>query len=174
MTIHFWTDFFFFFFFFGVFLYHISAYVCNSLLPIIMIILIYFCLCTFYLNGHQRSQTSYATPCNGVVSHGAQFGVFGFLPTTYAKINAKQMRSRSLPAVRRCALVCLHAQIALHAGNIDTWWTTVIEYWKSPKTPKIQPHDAFKMAQDLGSLVYICGYGIDIFKDDVYVMCWVD
>ena len=37
----------------------------------------------------ERYQTSYTAPCNGVVSHWAEFGVFGFLPTTHAKANAK-------------------------------------------------------------------------------------
>ena len=32
-----------------------------------------------------RSQTSYTAPCNGVVIHGAQIGVFWFLKTTHLK-----------------------------------------------------------------------------------------
>ena len=51
---------------------------------------------------------------------GLNLGVFGFLPTTHAKTNAKQMRSRSSRAVRRFTRVCLHAQTAVHAGNIRT------------------------------------------------------
>ena len=70
---------------------------------------------------HQNSQASYTTPCNGVVSHGAQFvglQVFADHTSKKKKRKAKQMRSRSLPAVQCFVHVCLHAQIALHAGNI--------------------------------------------------------
>ena len=49
---------------------------------------------------------------------GFNFGVFKFLPTTQAKISAKQMRSQSLHAVRHFVLVCFHPQISVHAGNI--------------------------------------------------------
>ena len=41
----------------------------------------------------QRSQTSYITSFNAVVSLGAQFG--GVLPTTLAKTSAKQMCPQS-------------------------------------------------------------------------------
>ena len=65
-------------------------------------------------------------PCKGVVSHGAQYGVFGLLPTTNARENAKQMHSRSSRATRRTMRLCLHAQTAVHTGNICTGQTTII------------------------------------------------
>ena len=51
---------------------------------------------------------------------GPDFGVFGFLPTTHAKINPKQISSRFLRDVLCFALVCLQAQIAVRAGNKRT------------------------------------------------------
>ena len=59
---------------------------------------------------------------------GLNLGVFRFLPTTHPKVNVQQMRSRSLCAIQHVALVCLHARIAVHAGNIhvSTWRTAVI------------------------------------------------
>ena len=40
---------------------------------------------------HQRSQTSYTAPCNGVISHGLLLGIFGFLSPTHTKTDAKLM-----------------------------------------------------------------------------------
>ena len=44
---------------------------------------------------------------------GLNLGVFGFLPTTHAKANAKQMRSQSLRAARLLVCDCFHAQPAV-------------------------------------------------------------
>ena len=67
---------------------------------------------------------------------GLELGVFGFLPTTYVKTNATQMRPRSLRAVRRFTRVYLHAQTAVDAGDIRTWQTMVIlisgKTWRPP------------------------------------------
>ena len=52
--------------------------------------------------------------------------IWGSLPTTHAKANAKQMRSRSSRAERLLTLDCLHVQFAVHAGNLRTQRTTVI------------------------------------------------
>ena len=51
---------------------------------------------------------------------GLKFGVFGFLPTTHAKTNTKQMLSRSLRAVRRFMCVYLKGQTVVDAGDIRT------------------------------------------------------
>ena len=56
-----------------------------------------------------------------IVSHGAQIGVFRFLPTIYANTNAKQMRPRSLCAVWCFLHVFLHVQTAVDVGGIHTW-----------------------------------------------------
>ena len=74
--------------------------------------------------------------CNGVVNHGAQIGVFRFLPTTHVKTDAKQMRPRSLHAVPHFMHVYLPAQTAVDAGDIHTWQTMVIlitgKTWRHP------------------------------------------
>ena len=113
---------------------------------------------------YERSRLLNTAPCKGVkgvVSHRAQLylGVFGFLPTTHARANAKQMRSRSLRASWRFMHVYLHVQIAVHAGNIRTDEIPFFDYGKKPEDPQFEPHHAaeIKMAQVLGSLVYICG-----------------
>ena len=91
---------------------------------------------------------------------GLNLGVFGFLPTTHAKINAQQMRSLSSRAVQRFDQVCLHTRIVVHAGNIRTWQTTVILITRKTRRPQNSTHAGIKMA--LGSLVYICGYATSI------------
>ena len=77
---------------------------------------------------HQRYQTSYTAPGHVMASSAMRLnlGVFGFLPTTHAKANAKQMRSRSSRAARLSACDCFHAQPAVHAINLRTWRTTII------------------------------------------------
>ena len=91
---------------------------------------------------HQQYQTTYTAPCNGIVSHGLNSGPLyvGFLLTTHAKANAKQMHSQS---EQRFTHVCTHA--------LDEPWL-----WENPKTPQIEPHAGIKMTQVLVSLVYIC------------------
>ena len=52
---------------------------------------------------------------------GVQLGVFGFLPTTHAKTNAKQMRrTQSLHAMRHFTYVYLHAQTTVDATDLYT------------------------------------------------------
>ena len=101
-----------------------------------------------------RPPTLDTTPGNGVVSHGTQIGVFGFLSTTHAK----QMHPRSLHAVWRFTHVYLHAQTAVNAGDKRTWWTTVILITrKTQRPPRFEPHARIKMAHVLGSPLCICG-----------------
>ena len=65
---------------------------------------------------HQSSQTSYTALCNGVVSHGAEFGGLQvFAATSHAKLTQNKC-VHDLRAIRHFAFVCLHAQIAVHAG----------------------------------------------------------
>ena len=62
---------------------------------------------------HQRYQTSYTTPCNGIVTHGAQFEGLQVLLTTHMKANALTI------FVRRVAFytfVLTHIP-AVRAGN---------------------------------------------------------
>ena len=67
---------------------------------------------------------------------GLKLGIFGFLPTTHAKTNTKQMRPRSSHTVRCFTHVYLHAQTAVDEGDIRTRWTTVIliagKTWRPP------------------------------------------
>ena len=85
---------------------------------------------------------------------GSIWGSSGFFPTTHAKANAKQMCSRS-----SCA-DCLHAQTTVHAGNLRTWWTTIILITGKTRRPQIESHAGIKMAQGLVSLVYICAVSL--------------
>ena len=74
-------------------------------------------------------------------------GGVGFLPTTHANANAKQMRSRSSRAAQLLTRDCLHAQTAVHhAGNLRTWWTTIIWITRKPEDPQIEPHAEIMMA----------------------------
>ena len=71
-----------------------------------------------------RFQTSYTTPYNGAISHGAKIGVFGLLPTTHVETNANKMRPQL------CA--------AFHASQyIHTWRITVILIMGKTRRPPI-------------------------------------
>ena len=83
---------------------------------------------------------------------GLNLGVFGLLPTTDAKANAKQMCLKSLCAVQHR---CLHVHTAVHACNTRTWRTT-FWLWKNPKTPKLSPMQGSRWRRFWLSLVYIC------------------
>ena len=80
---------------------------------------------------HQRYQTYYT-----YYTMGLNLGSSGFCLTTHAKANAKQMRSQSSCAKQHFMHVCLHAQTAVHTGNICTWQTTIIlitgKTWRPP------------------------------------------
>ena len=72
-----------------------------------------------------RSQPLY-TPCVMASSSvGLKLGVFGFLPTTHAETNAKQMPPQSLCTVQHFSHVYLHTQTA-----VDT---------DTQKTPNLSP-----------------------------------
>ena len=112
---------------------------------------IYLCLQHRYI--HQRSQTSYTSPCNGVVSHRAQFGGLRVLATKHAKKNAGQMCSRSSSTVLHITRVCLHTQTTVYVHLLKH---SYFDYGKT-QDPQIEPHAGIKMPQVLGSVVYICG-----------------
>ena len=75
-------------------------------------------------------------------------GVLGFLPT-HAETNANKMRPQSLRAMQHFMPVCLHALTAVHR-------ITVTLIMGKAEYPQMEPHAWIKMAQVLGSLVYIC------------------
>ena len=45
----------------------------------------------------EKSQTSYTAPCNGVVSYGAQMGVFGFLLTMQKQVQNESVYDLRMP-----------------------------------------------------------------------------
>ena len=57
-------------------------------------------------------------PCNGVISHGAQFQGLQVLPTTHTTAKAK----------KRGVVLCMFVFTLrlVHEGNIGTWWTMII------------------------------------------------
>ena len=89
---------------------------------------------------------------------GLKLGVFGFLPITHTKGNAKPMHPRSFSAMRRLQVFYLHSQTAVGAGDIHTWWTAVSLITEKSEDPQFEPSARIKMVQVLGSSVYICGF----------------
>ena len=49
-----------------------------------------------------------------------------------------------------------HAQTAVDVGDLCIWRTTVILIMGKLKDPQFEPHVVIKVAQVLGSLLYIC------------------
>ena len=70
---------------------------------------------------------------------GLKLGVFGFLPTTYAKTNAIQMRPRSLRVAVFYA--CLSSRSSCSRCRWHTHLTNhgCFDYGKNPKTPNLSP-----------------------------------
>ena len=60
--------------------------------------------------------------------------------------------------------VYLHAQTAVDADDIRTQWTTVILNTEKPEDPQFKLHAGMKMAQVLGSPLYICALTISIVE----------
>ena len=87
---------------------------------------------------HRRYQTFYTAPCNGIVSHGAQYG--GLRVYGHTKANAKQMRSRSLHAAWLLACDCFHAQPAVYAINYAPDEPRLFLLREKPEDPQIEPH----------------------------------
>ena len=84
-------------------------------------------MCVPITDIHQRSQTSYSAWCNGIVSHGVQFGGLRVFAIHTCKRKCKQIRSRSSRAIQQFTRVCLH---------LHTWWTGLRE---NLKTPNLSP-----------------------------------
>ena len=99
---------------------------------------------------HQRSQTSYTAPCNGVVSHGAQFGGLRVFCRNKCKSNAFLIYAFVFMFV-----LMLWTQYIQVTYILDEPW--LIWSGEKPKDPQFKPHAKIKMAQVLRSLVYICG-----------------
>ena len=126
----------------------------------------------WYLEG--RCQTSYTTPCNGNVSHGAPIDeVFGSLLTIHAGISANKMHLWSSctwvhKAREPCSFSCvfsvyLHAQTAVDAGDICTWRITG-KTW----IPQLEPHALKKLVLTSGvSFLYLWRWSTFPKKYDV-------
>ena len=106
-----------------------------------------------------RSQTSYAAPHKGVVSHGAQIGGLRVFADHTRKKRLRSSRTR-----QRFTHLYLHA-----ADHSRCRWHTHLtnhgyfDYGKNPKTP-IWASCRIKMAQVLGAPLYICENDGFIFK----------
>ena len=103
----------------------------------------------------ERKQGAFGRKKGSVVVGSKTLLVFRLLPTTHAKVNAKQMRSRSLRAARLLACYYFHAQPAVHAINLRNWRTTII--FITGKSPIWAPCRDQDGAWSGVSLLYICG-----------------
>ena len=103
-------------------------------------------------------EVPHPAPCNGVISHGLKLRVFGILPTTHTNTSAKQMCPQSSRSVQIFMCVYLHAQTAIDAGDIRTHEHWLFWLREKSKDPQFEPHAGIKMAQVLGSPLYICGF----------------
>ena len=110
-----------------------------------------------------RSQTSYTAPCNGVVNHGAQIGgVRVFAVHTHG--NKCKQNASTIFACRGAFYTCLSSRSDRSTYAPDKsqlFWS-----WENPNTI-IWAHAGTKMAQVLGSLLYICG----IHRSTVRAFC---
>ena len=88
-----------------------------------------------------------------------QLGVLGFLPTAHAETNLNKMRPQSLRNLRRFTRVYIHTQAAVHMRLTNHGY---FDRGKSPNVP-LEPHARIKMAQVLGSRVYICDSNSNTF-----------
>ena len=80
---------------------------------------------------------------------------FRFFPTTHTKKPTKPMRRRSSRTVQHFTRVYLHAQTYTPDKSLLFWSQGKPEY------PQFRPHTRIRMAQVLGSSLYICGQHTD-------------
>ena len=100
-----------------------------------------------------RSQMWYTVLCNGVVSHGAQIrGIWVFANHTCK--NKRKINASTIFAHCAAMHVYLHAQ----RPSRCRWHTHLMFWlWKKPEYSQFEPHAGVKMAQILGSPLYIYG-----------------
>ena len=94
----------------------------------------------------------YTAPCNGIVSHGPSIG--GILVfADHTRGNKRKQNASTIFA--RCA--AFHTFIfTLRLQDICSWWITVILIAGKTRIPQLEPNTRIKMAQVLGSPIYIC------------------
>ena len=98
------------------------------------------------------SQTSYTTPCNGVFSHGAQIGgIWDYADHTRRN---KHKQNASTIFARRKAF---HACFSSHSDRFTYAPEESRLFWslEKPKYSQFELHARIKMAQVLGSPLYI-------------------
>ena len=89
-------------------------------------------------------------PCNDIFRHGAQIGGIVVFGHHIHKNKCKQMCARSLGAVWFLSGVSLHVHTAVDAGDIHTWWTTIILIMEKARIPPI-----WASCQEQNDLYYI-------------------
>ena len=107
---------------------------------------------------HQRSQTSYTKLCYGVFSHRVQLGGLRVSADHIRKIACK---TNTYTIFARGAAFCACLSSRSDCGTYPPDEPRLFWLPEKPKDPQIQSHVGIKMAQVLGSLVYIC----DIYLD---------
>ena len=122
-----------------------------------------------------RSQTPYTAPSNSHVSHdnGAQIRVFGFSPTTQVQKQAQNKCVHDLCAP--CSILCAFIfmlrpqlmQVTCAPDKSQLFWLR-----KEPENPQFEPHAGIKMAQILGSPLYICGATREMQRKRVNLREW--
>ena len=105
---------------------------------------------------HQRYHTPYTAPCNGVVSHGAQFGGLQvFADHTRKSICQTNMFTIFMRRVLGLFVFTLIPQYMQVVHALDE--PRLFKLREKPEDPQIKPHAGIKMVQILVSLVYIYG-----------------
>ena len=107
---------------------------------------------------HQRYQTSYTAPCNGVISHGAQFGVLRIFADHTRKSKCK---TNALTIFTHRP--AFNAWLSSHSGRPQYMHVTYAPdeprlfcFREKSEDPQIEPHAGIKMAQAYGiSGVYL-------------------
>ena len=114
----------------------------------------------------------YTYPCNGIFSHGTPIGGIRVF-SDHTRRN--KMRPRSSCAMRRFTSL----PSRLDRSTLRTWRITLILITGKIWTPEFEPHAGIKMAQVLGSPVYICGPGSHEWQHAIYcrnfpfaTICW--
>ena len=86
------------------------------------------------------------------------FGVFGFLRPH----KQKQTQTKCVHNLRAPRGVSHMFILKLTSQYIGTWWILVILIAGKLEYPQLEPHAKIKMAQVLGYLIYICGFGSSV------------
>ena len=104
----------------------------------------------------ERSQTLYTAPCNGTLSHGAQIGGLCVLPPMHAKTRNNASTIFTCHGVFHTCLSsrsdCSRCRWHYAPDQSRLFW-----FRENIKNPQFE-HARIKMAQVLGSPLYICDF----------------